>query len=179
MKPVSGYRENAHTADWELEAWAPNLAGLLEQAARGMYSLSGMKLRPGKRQVRRLTLGSADAESLLVRFLAELLWLEGVQGLGFDEFAIDLHEHVTVDGQVGGDEQALAGDQADENEQSAAGEQVGAEEGASVHQRYTLRAALHGSAIASLDKEIKAVTYHNLQVVKTATGLRVNVVFDV
>jgi SHS2 domain-containing protein len=30
-----------------------------------------------------------------------------------------------------------------------------------------------------LDKEIKAVTYHNLAVRQTETGLAVNIVFDV
>jgi SHS2 domain-containing protein len=78
-----------------------------------------------------------DAESLLVRFLNELLWLEEEQGLAFDRFSI------MVDNQL------------------------------------NLQAELNGFAIASLDKEIKAVTYHNLQVENTSQGLRVNIVFDV
>ena len=44
---MAGYRELEHTADWELEAWADDLPGLLEQAARGMYALSGVRLDGG------------------------------------------------------------------------------------------------------------------------------------
>jgi SHS2 domain-containing protein len=42
-----------------------------------------------------------------------------------------------------------------------------------------LHAELNGSSILSLDKEIKAVTYHNLAVKASEQGLRVNIVFDV
>jgi len=137
MKPLFGFREHPHTADWELEVWAPDLATLLEQAARGMYTLSGMQLLAGAPQQRSIALHAADTEGLLVRFLTELLWVQQEERLGFDDFAI------TVE------------DQCD------------------------LRAELRGSAIAKLDKEIKAVTYHNLAVETTSQGLRVNIVFDV
>ena len=137
MYPVFGFREHAHTADWELEVWAPDLPCLLEQAARGMYALSGMRLVSGLAQTRTITLHAEDAESLLVRFLNELLWLEEDQGLGFDRFSI------TIDDQL------------------------------------NLQAKLDGYLITNLDKEIKAVTYHNLQVENTSQGLRVNIVFDV
>ena len=137
MDAVFGFREHAHTADWELEAWAPDLPCLLEQAARGMYALSGIRLQSSPAQTRWITLHAEDAESLLVRFLNELLWLEEDQGLGFDRFSI------TIDNQL------------------------------------NLQAELNGFAIANLDKEIKAVTYHNLQVENTSQGRRVNIVFDV
>jgi SHS2 domain-containing protein len=42
-----------------------------------------------------------------------------------------------------------------------------------------LQAILSGASLASLAKEIKAVTYHNLVVRETARGLEANVVFDV
>jgi SHS2 domain-containing protein len=137
MKPAVGFREHAHTADWELEAWAPDLPGLLEQSARGMVALSGMKLNPDEPQSRSMSLQGEDAESLLVRFLSELLWLQQEQGLGFDEFSITLDDQLH------------------------------------------LHAMLHGHTIASLDREIKAVTYHNLDVHSESDGLRVNIVFDV
>jgi SHS2 domain-containing protein len=137
MQPQFGFREHAHTADWELEVWAPDLPTLLEQAARGMYNLSGVRLHPGATQERSLALHAADAESLLVRFLTELLWIEQDQQLGFDDFSIQVDFDCD------------------------------------------LRADLRGSAILSLDKEIKAVTYHNLAVKTTSHGLHVNIVFDV
>ena len=50
----SGFREREHTADWELEVWAPDLPGLLVQAARGMYWLMGARLQEGVRLQRTL-----------------------------------------------------------------------------------------------------------------------------
>ncbi len=137
MQPEIGFRERAHTADWELEAWAPDLCALMEQAARGMYAISGVQLKPGPSQERRITLHATDAESLLVQFLSELLWFEQDQQLAFDRISI------TVDDD------------------------------------YNLNADLCGTTIAKIDKEIKAVTYHNLAVQSSSIGLRVNIVFDV
>jgi SHS2 domain-containing protein len=137
MQTEFGFREHAHTADWELEVWAPDLATLFVQAALGMYALSGVILQPGSRQARTLSLHAADSESLLVRFLTELLWVEQEQRLGFDDFSIQVDDECD------------------------------------------LHAELSGSSILSLDKEIKAVTYHNLAVKVTEQGLRVNIVFDV
>ncbi len=42
-----------------------------------------------------------------------------------------------------------------------------------------LRATVRGGRIAELQKHIKAVTYHNLEVVETAAGLQATIVFDV
>jgi SHS2 domain-containing protein len=137
MLPAFGFREREHTADWELEVWAPDFPGLLEQSARGMYALSGLRLQTGSRQSRSISLHGEDKESLLVRFLTELLWLEQEFGLGFDSFSL------TIDSQL------------------------------------NLDAELYGTAIEKLDKEIKAVTYHNLEVQTTQQGLRVTIVFDV
>jgi SHS2 domain-containing protein len=137
MSSAFGFRENQHTADWELEVWAPDLPSLLEQAARGMYSLSGMRLQDGSRQACKIKLQGEDTESLLVRFLSELLWIEQEQGLGFDTFSI------------------------------------------AINTPNNLEAELLGSTITNLDKEIKAVTYHNLEVQTTQQGLRVIIVFDV
>lgn len=137
MQPDFGFREHEHTADWELEAWAPDLAMLLEQAARGMYALSGVQLEVNDPRERSIELHADDAESLLVRFLSELLWLEQKEGLGIDHFSIH------VDGAL------------------------------------NLWAELCGAKISKLDKEIKAVTYHNLKVEPTPRGLKVNIVFDV
>ncbi len=42
-----------------------------------------------------------------------------------------------------------------------------------------LEATLYGSKADQLEKHIKAVTYHNLEIVRTAAGLSAVVVFDV
>jgi SHS2 domain-containing protein len=90
MNTPGGYKEIEHTADWELEIWAPDLAGLLEQAARGMYALTGAVFEPGPRSKRSLRLEAQDSESLLVGFLTELLYLAETEGLGFDAFQLQL-----------------------------------------------------------------------------------------
>jgi protein archease len=136
MRPRAGFSEREHTADWELEVWAPDFIGLLEQAARGMVSISGIRLKNGPRQNRDIHLTALDRESLLVRFLAELLNLGEQEHLGFDVYQF-----------------ALEGDR--------------------------LSVVLEGAPIISQDKEIKAVTYHNLAIRETDEGLVVNIVFDV
>jgi SHS2 domain-containing protein len=133
---VAGYREREHTADWELEVWAPDLPRLLEQAARGMYKLTGVLLKCGPRHERIIELPVLDAESLIVDFLSELLYLVEEEGLAFDEFSLQISQDKLI-------------------------------------------AELTGPPLESLEKEIKAVTYHKLSVRKTDLGLQVNIVFDV
>jgi len=136
MHNVPGYREVAHTADWELEVWAADLPGLLQQAALGMYALAGVRLQPGPRRTCSLTLQGLDDEDLLVKFLSELLYLGNQQGLAFDTFNLYMDSG-------------------------------------------SLNARLGGAPIASQDKEIKAVTYHQLAIRRGPHGLAANVVFDV
>jgi SHS2 domain-containing protein len=42
-----------------------------------------------------------------------------------------------------------------------------------------LQAEVEGGSVHNLKKHIKAVTYHNLEVIKTEDGLEVTIVFDV
>jgi SHS2 domain-containing protein len=132
----SGYREIEHTADWELEVWAPDLAELLEQAAHGMYALSGIQLKDSPLQERLLEIIAEDAESLLVSFLTELIYYFEQELIGFDTFRLDLNG-------------------------------------------FQLKAQLSGAELEIIEKEIKAVTYHRLQVRSSEHGLSVNIVFDV
>ena len=139
-KSPAGFREIAHTADWQLKVWAPDLVSLLEQAARGMYALLGTQFQPGPRLPRRLELRELDAESLLVSFLSELLYLGESENLGFDGFQLNVSQ--------------------------------------SSHE-LNLKAVLDSIPILTMNKEIKAVTYHNLAIQRTEAGLVVNIVFDV
>ena len=134
--PSAGFIERSHTADWELEVWAPDLPALFEQAARGMYMLAGLRLQEGPYVKRRLELQANDDEILLVQFLDELLYLQSVEGIAFGKFQL----------QITGNE---------------------------------LKAELEGAPVASLDKEIKAVTYHNIKIQAGPRGLEVRIVFDV
>jgi SHS2 domain-containing protein len=138
MHPQSlfGFREVSHTADWELEVWAPDLGSLLEQAARGMYYLTGLKLSSHPRLTRKMDISFLEPETLLIDFLTELIYLTESEGLAFDEFDF-----------------RFTGDQ--------------------------LIALVHGAKIDSLSKEIKAATYHNLEIREFGDGLVANIVFDV
>ena len=131
-----GYREIEHTADWELEVWAPDFAKLLEQAALGMTSLARIQLKEAPRQQHTLSVLGADREAQMVNFLSELLFLSETERIAFDVFEINIKPNSV-------DVVAL------------------------------------GAPIASQEKEIKAVTYHNLKIQETEDGLRVNLVFDV
>lgn len=42
-----------------------------------------------------------------------------------------------------------------------------------------LQASISGGKVAVLEKYVKAVTYHNLKIIKTSQGLEATVVFDV
>jgi len=133
----AGFREVEHTADWELQVWAPDLPGLLEQAARGMYALSGTRLAGGTPVVRSLVLPLNDGEALLVQFLSELLWIGEKDGLGFSRYELRVTEGA-------------------------------------------LQAQITGASIVEQAKEIKAVTFHRLQIREPSDGgLEVNIVFDV
>lgn len=131
-----GYREREHTADWELEVWAPDLPLLFEQAAAGMYELSGTRLKSQPRTEKELQLEAADEEGLLVDFLGELLYLNESENLAFDEFNIKIES-------------------------------------------LKLMAKIGGAPVESQTKEIKAVTYHKLEIRESSRGFEVNIVFDV
>ncbi len=132
----SGFEEQRHTADWALRVWAADLNGIFEQAARGMYRLMGVEPAEEPRAARELEISAADAESLLVAFLSELLFLLEQEQLVFDDFDLECSPtHVS--------------------------------------------ARLSGVPCVRIAKEIKAVTYHKLQIQETSTGLEVLIVFDV
>ncbi len=94
MLENAGFAEIEHTADWSLHVWAPDLAGLLEQAARGMADLSGIKANDQQQIKRNLKVESTDAEGLLVNFLTELLHLMDNENLVFSTFTLTVAENV-------------------------------------------------------------------------------------
>ena len=132
----AGYLEIEHTADWELEVWAPNLPELLYQAAVGMYALSNVQLEASPSTAKTTTISAPDPEELLVSFLSELLFLLEDEGLACDDMDLSIEDD-------------------------------------------SLTANIACKPLASQGKEIKAVTYHNLSIVKTAAGYRTRIVFDV
>ncbi len=80
-----------HTADIGIEMIAPTLPALFETAAFAMFDLmaelaDGDPGPPDLRQEVRVT--AADLEELLVRWLAELLYLHDSRGVVFCRFAV-------------------------------------------------------------------------------------------
>jgi len=92
-----GYEELPHTADWALKVWAPDISGLLEEAARGMYALMSAQRAPsfptGYSQSRYIRLVAEDGESLLVGFLGELLFFLEEERLVFDSMRVKVQDH--------------------------------------------------------------------------------------
>ena len=136
LKHNAGFKELEHTADVALEVWGPTMESLLEQAAKGMYSITQTELQEQKRAQMEIHLEASDLEGLLVDFLNELLYLGESQGLAFDKVKM------VVNGTK-------------------------------------LSAIIIGAPVKRQVKEIKAVTYHNLNIHKTENGLLVRIVFDV
>src|SRR5512136_2246757 len=81
-----GFQEQPHTADWALDVWAPDLIGLLQQAARGMYALMHARQLAELREAYRFEIAAPDRETLLVTFLSELLYFTQRDDVAFDQF---------------------------------------------------------------------------------------------
>ncbi|MFW5867512.1 MAG: archease [Armatimonadota bacterium] len=141
MQPgPAGHEAVEHTADLAIRAWAPDLAGLIEQAAEAMLHLM-LERRPRADASSEVVGEGRDAEELLVDCLREILAL----------WTVDRRLPVSVVVVNIADEGAVC--------------EVDVVDGA--------------QGRAALRQEIKAVTYHGVQVGRTETGLEVTVVFDV
>jgi SHS2 domain-containing protein len=133
----SGFMEIEHTADTAIRVWADDLPTLFSEAAKGMYSLMGIKFDDKLKKLYSIILKAKELESLLVMFLEELLYINESEGLGFNRLNLEINEG------------------------------------------YGLSAQLEGIKISGICKEIKAVTFHNMQINNTKLGYEVVIVFDV
>jgi SHS2 domain-containing protein len=78
------YEELSHTAEVGLRVRAGTPAALFMCAAAGMSAIMGAQ--PGERDVRReVVVESLDAESLLVDWLSELIYLHEITGAIYDQ----------------------------------------------------------------------------------------------
>jgi SHS2 domain-containing protein len=133
----SGYEELPHTADWAVRVKSVTLGGLFEQAAIGMQAMMGITTFGERATTREFTASGDDVETLLIKFLEEILFLLEVEnchvsGITFE----DIHE---------------------------------------TH----LRAHLDCQPLRSIEKEIKAVTFHQLEIRRLPSGYETVIVFDV
>ncbi len=138
--PEAGHESVEHTADLSIRAWAPDLAGLIEQAARGMIDLMLSATVQPERWVE--VKGEGDTpEDLLVDCVREILLLIELEGL------------VPVSVEV-----------------------TGGDRGSAVCHVGVVPLERSRDVLV---EDIKAVTYHGLDVRREADSLVVQLVFDV
>ena len=135
------YEFRDHTADILLWVEAGDRAGLMTQAARGLYAAIG-ELAPGTRAVEtRISLEAQDAELLLHDWLAELLYRLEVRAEWLTEFDFARCDSTNLD------------------------------------------ASARGTVIdldaSQIDREVKAVTLHDLESKETDGKLHGEVVLDI
>ena len=84
----SAFSEIPHTADYALRIRGRDFSELLQNAARGLYSLMGAKgdeTYKGPPVEKQISLDAQDAEGLLVEWLSELAyWVESESFIGSD-----------------------------------------------------------------------------------------------
>jgi SHS2 domain-containing protein len=68
------FEELEHTADWSLRVHGRDLADLFQVAASAMLAACGARAGDGPLETRSATLDAPDGESLLVRWLEEVLY---------------------------------------------------------------------------------------------------------
>ena len=152
---MANYEIVDHTADWALRIWGHDWANLLCNAALGMNSLMvGQETYPELAEGYMATAGSAATSS-----------------------AIAITRTLTLDAF---DRETLLVDWLTELAYFAEMEQlvfptITLSKVTSTH----LEAHIQGSPVPELAKHIKAVTYHNLEIIETKSGLEVTIVFDV
>ena len=87
-RPVMGSVEVEHTADRAFRVRGRNLAELLENAAHAMVALDGQP-PDSERFIRRvIEVGGSDRETLLVKWLNEILYLEQTHQEVYDHFLL-------------------------------------------------------------------------------------------
>jgi SHS2 domain-containing protein len=133
------YREIEHTADLALRVWGQELPDLFVGAARGMYSLMGVRDNEGLVPAvwHEIWLEALDREGLLVDWLNELLFLAEAEGQRFVKFQIRELTDTALEARIGG---------------------VPAEEPKA---------------------DVKAATFHNLEIVRDKEGWSTAITFDV
>ena len=84
-----GFEEIEHTADVALHVWGEDIAGLFANAARGMAWLLADPAKVEVTTEESIELEAYDAETLLVSWLGELLYLHEREEVLFTEFDLE------------------------------------------------------------------------------------------
>lgn len=89
LREQAGFEEVPHTADAALRVWGATLAELFASAAHGLAWLMTDSQRVQPTRETSLELSAGDAETLLVTWLGELLYLNERDGTVFTDFTME------------------------------------------------------------------------------------------
>lgn len=92
MTPACSFEELAHTAEIGVRLWAPTPAALFACAAHAIFALAGaLPAVPDAEAIdqRTVELTAIDAESLLVDWLNELVYLYETSGLAWNDATLE------------------------------------------------------------------------------------------
>ncbi len=132
-----------HTADVCVRVYGDSLEDFLRNAALAMMDITVNRQSVARLTQAEFTVKGETREELLVRMLAEILYLHETEKMVFGDIAIDL---------AGGDEYILSA------------KLLGEKTDISRHE---------------LELDIKAVTYHGLNVEEVNDNFRADIVFDI
>lgn len=147
-----GYKFLEHTADVQAECRADTFVGLLESAARALYSVALKKQRKLARKKHELFVSGANREEVVVRWLQELVFLLETDGF----VAVKYH---------------WDGAHTDEQQEPPP----------ALHDNViTVHCTAEGYFCRPEDRgeEVKGATYHGLTVEKNQQGFLARVIFD-
>ncbi len=141
MPETKSFEIIEHTADTGIRAYGRSREQLLENAARGLFSIITDLGLVEEREVRRVEVSAPDDEALAVEWLSELLFLHETESMLFAGFKVTEKGENEIEGE-------LRGEPYDPG-------------------RHLLLA------------EVKAVTYHMLEVSRRGDAWEATIVFDV
>lgn len=97
------YREIDHTADVGVELLAPDLRSAFEGAAAAMFDVMSDLDRVGETWHGRVRVTGLDLENLMVRWLAELLFIAESEGVLLSHFTVDRLDGLELEAAVAGE----------------------------------------------------------------------------
>ena len=147
-----GYKFLEHTADVQAECQAPTFTGLLESAARALYSVALNKQHKSIKTSHELFISGASHEEVLIRWLQELVFLLETDRFVAVRFAWNGSHMEAPEGALTDASSAVL----------------------------TIHCAAEGYLCGPEDRgeEVKGATYHGLNVEKTNDAFTARIIFD-
>jgi SHS2 domain-containing protein len=87
---LRGYSEIDHTADLALRVWGEEFFALLALSVEGMYDLMGVTINKGVRIDNQIVIEESTPETMLVDFLAEMLYQAQDNRVAYSEFGFGM-----------------------------------------------------------------------------------------